>query len=55
MKVTERHTALYAMDEHRDKSIKEISEFVLNERWDLKMRKELYTTVHKCKYDGGNL
>ena len=54
-KEMERHTALSDMDEHKDKSIREISEILLNERWDLEMRKELYTTVHKCEYDGGDL
>jgi hypothetical protein len=32
-----------------------ISEMVLNERWDLKMRKELYQTIHGRQYDGGDL
>ena len=36
------HTELSRMAEHRDKSPTEISGMVLDARWDLKKRKELY-------------
>ena len=38
----ERHGKLHKTEEHRDKSMVEISEMVLSERWDLKKREELY-------------
>lgn len=41
-------------DMHVDKSPIEISEMVLEERWDLKMRKMLYQ-LHGKEYDGGDL
>ena len=41
-------------DMHVDKSPIEISEMVLEERWDLKMRKMLYQ-LHDKEYDGGDL
>jgi hypothetical protein len=51
----DRHEELSKMDEHKDKAPTQISEMVLNERWDLKMRKELYQTIHGRQYDGGDL
>ncbi len=47
----ERHKELSEMEEHKDKSVVEISEMVLNERWDLKMREELYRIENRV-YDG---
>lgn len=41
-----------AMDAHKDKTPIEISELVLAQRLDLKMRKDLYTTVHGIEYEG---
>ena len=43
------------MDEHKDKHPTEISKIVLNKRWNLKKRKELYTSVHGNEYDGLDL
>jgi len=47
----ERHKQLSMMDKHKDKSVVEISEMVLNERWDLKLREELYQLDDRV-YDG---
>ena len=51
----ERHAELSKMECHKDKSVVEISEIVLAERWDLKMRRQLYEDVRKLEYDGGDL
>ena len=51
----ERHAELSKMECHKDKSVVEISEIVLAERWDLKMRRQLYEDVRKSEYDGGDL
>jgi len=37
-----RHAELWAMEEHKDKSAIEISEMVLDEKWDVKMKEALY-------------
>ena len=50
----EYHNVLLAMEENKDKSITEISEMVLKERWDLKRRKEMYE-LRGLQYDGGDL
>ena len=50
-----RHEYLSIREENKNKTRIEISEMVLNERWDLKMREELYKTVHRREYDGGDL
>ena len=42
-----RHKELSDENENKNKSPVEIIEMVLNERWDLRMRKELYQRVHK--------
>lgn len=47
-----RHAELSEMEENKDKTATEIIEIVLAERWDLKMRKELYRLRNKeCKED----
>ena len=43
------------MDANKDKSPTKTSEMVLSKKWDLKMRKELYQSVHGVQYDGGDL
>ena len=40
------------MEVHKDKTPIEISDIGLAEQWDLKMRKELYQSVHGVEYDG---
>ena len=47
----ERHSQLRAMEQHKEKSVEDISEMVLNERWDLKLREDLYKR-HGRVYDG---
>lgn len=47
----ERYAQLRSMEEHKDKSEVEIGEMALNERWDLKLREELYQ-MHNRVYDG---
>ena len=49
------HDELSKMDEHKDKTPTESSELVLSDRWDLKMQKDLYGTIHGKEYDGGDL
>lgn len=49
----DRHAELTA--QFPEKSPTDISEMVLAERWDLKLRKELYREVHDIEYDGGDL
>ena len=51
----ERYAELSAMDANKDKSPTKTSEMVLSKKWDLKMRKELYQSVHGVQYDGGDL
>ena len=51
----DRHAELSKMECHKDKSVVEISEIVLAELWDLKMRRKLYEDVRNLKYDGGDL
>ena len=43
------------MDEHKDKTPTDSSELLLSERWDLKMQKDLFGTIHGKEYDGGDL
>ena len=50
----DRHTELSAMPENEGKSRVDISEMVLDERWDLKRRRDIYQSVGK-EYDGGVL
>jgi len=50
----DRHAELSGMEENKDKSAVEISEMVLAERWDLKMRRRFYS-LHGKEYDGGDL
>uniref|UniRef100_A0A7S2PD48 DDE Tnp4 domain-containing protein n=1 Tax=Skeletonema marinoi TaxID=267567 RepID=A0A7S2PD48_9STRA len=47
----ERHSELQKMEAHKDKSMVEISEMVLSERWDLKKREELYA-IDNREYKG---
>lgn len=39
------------MEQHKEKSVEDISEMVLNERWDLKLREDLYKR-HDRVYEG---
>ena len=50
----DRHAKLMAMEEHRGKTRELIRKIVLSERWDLKMRRELYELRDEV-YDGGDL
>ena len=50
----EHHAQLSAMPENRGKSREEISDMVLDHRWDLIKRKEIYAQLG-IKYDGGDL
>ena len=43
------------MEEHKNKLAIEIADLILDERWDLKKRKEMYLLVHGTEYDGGDL
>ena len=51
----ERFDELVAMEEHKNKSAIEIADLILDERWDLKQRKEMYLSVHGIEYNGGDL
>ena len=51
----DRHEQLSAMDEHKGKTPTEISEIVLAERWDIKMRKQLYEEVRGIHYEEMNI
>ena len=42
-----RHKELSVEDENKSNSPIEISEMVLNERWDLRMLEKIYQKVHK--------
>jgi hypothetical protein len=39
-----------AMSEHKDKTPIQISEMILAQRHDLRLRKEMYRTVHGIEY-----
>ena len=43
------------MDEHKNKTTTKLGQMVLDEGWDLKMKKALYESVHGIEYDGGDL
>jgi len=45
---------MVSMEEHKNKSAIEIADLILNERWDLKKRNEMYLLVHGTEYDGGD-
>ena len=51
----DRHEQLSAMDEHKGKTPTEISEIVLAEHWDIKMRKQLYEEVRGIHYEETNI
>jgi len=42
------------LDENKNKLAIEIDEMILNERWDLKKRKEMFLSVHGTEYNGGD-
>jgi hypothetical protein len=44
------HEQMSALEEHKDKSPIEISELILAQRHDLRLRKEMYRTVHGIEY-----
>ena len=50
-----RHQELSGKEENKNKSPIEISEMILNERWDLNMRRQLHQALYNREYDGGDL
>ena len=49
----QRMKELLEMNEYKNKTKIELADIILSERWDLKMRRELYRTIHNMEYDGG--